>query len=550
MTGSADQPRGAETTPPVSARTYRADALLSLLGLRWFIRLRWGFIFVALAVLAIEAHVFPTTERPHGLLLVLLGMAVVNLIWVGVSRFLLSRARAEARPGQDPNVLRGGQVFANVQVATDLLALTLILRYTGGVENPMAVFYLFHMAIGSLVLRRWQALVQGLWAVGLYTTVGVGELVGRISPHYLFLPGLAPAELYLSSQYVCGVIVVITFAVAGTLYFMLQIASRLDEGERRLRQANKALQLSQKAIQDLQHRRSRFMQTAAHQLKSPLAGIQTLTGLIRDKVVPPEAIRPTCERIMRRCHDGIEQVTGLISFARVQEADPARHRESLACVGKTLKDLFAHFRPMAQEKNITLHCNLPADFDAGGKKGEPLLCHVDPTDLDNCLGNLIENAIKYTPGPGTVTVTVARGGPRDASSAAAPAASEQASGREGAFLTVSVSDTGMGIDPKLLGDRSGPGGPGTMFDAFRRGEQALAAGIPGTGLGLSIVQEVVEQAGGRIQVRSRPGEGSTFTVSFPAHRMLPEGPTVRDTRSSEIVIEHPQPEDKQPPEQG
>jgi signal transduction histidine kinase len=72
----------------------------------------------------------------------------------------------------------------------------------------------------------------------------------------------------------------------------------------------------------------------------------------------------------------------------------------------------------------------------------------------------------------------------------------------------------MGLDPSLAQPADGEPGHEAVFDAFRRGANVIAAGIPGTGLGLSIVREVVEQAGGRIIVSSRPGQGSSFTVAF------------------------------------
>ena len=150
-----------------------------------------------------------------------------------------------------------------------------------------------------------------------------------------------------------------------------------------------------------------------------------------------------------------------------------------------------------------------------------LCVNVDQQDLSDCAGNLIENAIKYTPGPGSVTVRVAAETPS--------AGSEE--------VSIAVTDTGMGINPELLVSEDGTPGQAPIFDAFRRGNNALTAGIPGTGLGLSIVREIVEQAGGRIRVTSRPKEGSTFTITFPTRRTSPGAPAVRDTRAGEIVLE-------------
>jgi signal transduction histidine kinase len=266
------------------------------------------------------------------------------------------------------------------------------------------------------------------------------------------------------------------------------------------------------------------MRTAAHQLKSPLAVIQTLTDLIRNNIVPPDEVAGTCDKIVRRCNEGIAQVGELLTLARVQEADPARHTQAEADVCKVVSELCGRFRPLAEKKRIDLDCHLP--------EVDELRVNVDPQDLSDCLGNLIENAIRYTPGPGRVTVT---------------AAAESPAGRPGE-VSINVTDTGMGINQELLVSPDGAPGHEPVFDAFRRGNNALAAGIPGTGLGLSIVREIVEQAGGRIRVASRPNEGSSFTVSFPTRRETARPPGVRDTRASEVVSEPGKPGNETPAE--
>ncbi len=84
---------------------------------------------------------------------------------------------------------------------------------------------------------------------------------------------MAGTNLHQHGAYVAASISVLAAGVAGTLFFMLQTAARLDEGERRLHHVMEALETSKLAIADLNQRRSRFMQTAAHQLKSPLTGM-------------------------------------------------------------------------------------------------------------------------------------------------------------------------------------------------------------------------------------------------------------------------------------
>ncbi len=494
----------------LGARDYpRAAALVTMLRLHWFIRLRWVFLVAAVVVLAIERLALPEVQRPLlGLIVVLAVLGGVNLGWMALSHLLFRRFREEISSAPRRYV----ELFANAQIAVDLLLLTCILRFTGGVENPAAIFYLFHMAIIALLLQRWQAILNGIWALTLYAVLVIGEWREWIAPHYSFLPQCT-IELHNMPEFVFSSLAIMACGILGTLYFTLQIARRLQTREQALRNANEALRTSQIAIQDLQERRSRFMQTAAHQLKSPLAVIQTLTELIRGKIVPPEAVVGTCGKIIHRCREGIAQVTELLTLARVQEGDPTRHGRSEADVCAVVQRLCEHFKPLAEEQKIALTWQLPDD--------RGLRVSVDQQDLRDCAGNLIENALKYTPGPGSVTVRVAVEKP--------PHGPEQ--------VTITVTDTGMGINPEVLVSEDGTPGQAPIFDAFRRGNNALTAGIPGTGLGLSIVREVVEQAGGRIRVTSRPKEGSTFTVAFPTRRASAGGPAVRDTRAGEIVLE-------------
>lgn len=517
---------------PTAGKPY---ALVVLLQLHWFIRLRWLFAIAALAILAIERFIAPAAERPSQLLIAVLCVAGINIVWTLVSRLL--RRQLLDPDAETESTIRSGQIFASAQIAVDLLLLTWILALTGGVENPMSVFYLFHIAISGLLLRTWQAVIQATWAVLLYAIMCFGQSFGIIE-YYPFLPHLGPAGLHGLPIYVALVVPVVGLAVFGTLYFTDRIGKVLDQREAMLVETNRALQQSQQVIQDLQLRRSRFMQTAAHQLKSPLAMVQTLANLIRDRIVSDEAgIDATCEKIVRRCRDGIGQVSELLALARVQEADPRRHRESLCNVGQIVTDLCQKAAPIAQERGLAFKTQLPECSD--------LSAFVHPDDLRDCVSNLIENAIKYTR-DGSVEVIVLCGR-RTPQKDSLPRPPKLPDGRTvDDYVYVIVRDTGIGIAEKVITVKDGRDAADSLFDAFRRGSTALEAGIPGTGLGLSIVREVVEQSGGYIHVYSRRDQGSTFTVCFPAERAGP-GPDVRDTRSSHIVVERGDVGDPPPP---
>lgn len=489
-------------------------ALLALLQVHWFIRLRWLFAAGALTALAAERFIVPTARRPAALLAVVLAVAAINVVWVLVARLL--RPRLED-PGADQRVaIRHGQLFVGAQIAIDLLLLTWILALTGGVENPMALFYLFHMAISGLLLRTWQAALQGLWAVLLYSAMAVAQAGGWLT-YYPFMAQLPRTGLFTVPTYVALVITVNALAVLGTLYFTDRIGRVLNRREDVLIRTNVALEQARQAIQLLQERRSHFMQTAARQLRQPLETVRTLAKLVCDGTVrDPPSVRGTCDRIAEQCRAGVNQVAALLTLTRVQDADSRRQRDARADVSRIVRELCAKHAPIASAKGVTLKC-------VGSTEGG-LTAQVQPPDLCDCLGHLIENALKYTPAGGHVEVRVLRGAAGPPCDARALGAGRVASPRVEDFIHVAVADTGIGFGEDVDARGMAATGSGSLFDAFRRGDEALAAGIPGSGLGLTIVRAVVEQAGGYIHVESRPGQGATLTVSLPAAPDNPQPP--------------------------
>ncbi len=347
--------------PALPLAATRSGALAALLQAHWFIRLRWAFVAAALASLGLERFVTPAAVRPPLLVIPILLLAIVNLVWMGIEDYLVRRLRPRAT--DDAGIIRRSLLFANTQVGVDLLLLTVILRYTGGVENPMAMFYLFHMSIGALLLRPWHAIGQGIWAMLLYSGLAVGEHLEWIAPHYDFLPQFPSPGLYARGEFVAAMLVVMAAGVFAMLYFTLHITGRLERRERELHGAHDALRHSRDAIFDLQQRRARLLQTAAHQLKGPLATIETLAGLLADRVVPPDAVAGTYEKIRQRCREGVQQVTELLTLARVQRGDPTRHRRSFTDAAQVAHDKAFEFADTVIEMDDVI-----ALFDVGEER--------------------------------------------------------------------------------------------------------------------------------------------------------------------------------------
>lgn len=168
-------------------------------------------------------------------------------------------------------------------------------------------------------------------------------------------------------------------------------------------------------------------------------------------------------------------VNNLLFLASLDAADGPERPERVQLNG-LVDDVGEVFGVLAEQGGLELETDI----------GDDCCVHGDRTLLHRLLCNLIENAIRYTPPGGRVAVRA---------------------GREDGLCRISVSDTGIGIDPADI-DR--------IFDRFYRAEGSRSRGTGGTGLGLSICRRIAELHGGTIAAESEMGKGTVVTVALPA----------------------------------
>jgi signal transduction histidine kinase len=228
--------------------------------------------------------------------------------------------------------------------------------------------------------------------------------------------------------------------------------------------------------------RDEFLLAASHDLKNPLAAIQGQAQLLRrratragsldrERVLKGLAQIETSTRMMAQLLDEWSDV------ARLQMGEPLH-------LDRQPTDLVALTRQIAAAQQQTTESH-----QIVVKAAEDELVGLwDAMQLARVLGNLLGNAVKYSPAGGTITVALSR--------------DERA---EGAWATLAVRDQGVGIPAADLPH---------IFERFHRGSN-VAGHIAGTGIGLATVRQIVEQHGGTITVESWPDKGSTFTVQLP-----------------------------------
>ncbi len=229
-------------------------------------------------------------------------------------------------------------------------------------------------------------------------------------------------------------------------------------------------------LRRLESLRQEFVANVSHELKTPLSSIKAyaetlLCGAINDKSHNLEFVK-RIEDQADRLH---QLIMDLLSLARIESGDEAYEIHDVD-IEEAVSTCLQEHRPGADAKQIELSSQ-PADED--------LVVRADDEAVRQILENLINNAIKYTPEGGRVTVSW---------------------GRQGKWALIEVADTGIGIEAAHL-DR--------LFERFYRVDKARSRELGGTGLGLSIVKHLAQFFGGNVGVRSQVGKGSTFWVQLP-----------------------------------
>ncbi len=230
--------------------------------------------------------------------------------------------------------------------------------------------------------------------------------------------------------------------------------------------------------------RKDFVANVSHELKTPITSIKGFVETLLDGAIDqPEDARRFLQTVARHVDRLNLIIEDLLFLSRLEQDPTAEHvRLQPGELAEVVSGAVEACRPKAAEKNINLAVECPPGLQA----------MINAPLLEQAMINLVDNAIKYS-GPGNrveLTVRQGDGGPE-----------------------IAVRDWGAGISPKHLP---------RLFERFYRVDQARSRALGGTGLGLAIVKHIAGVHGGRVEVVSAPGEGSTFTLSLTRANSSPQ----------------------------
>ncbi len=235
-------------------------------------------------------------------------------------------------------------------------------------------------------------------------------------------------------------------------------------------------------LQISENKRNRFVSDASHELNTPLASIKLLSDSILHNDMDPDTVKEFVGDIGNEADRLNRMSQKLLTLSRIDhQVDNCTEATQIV---PTIERVVRMLSPYAEENNITLNCNL--------KRDATVLIAED--DLYQVIFNLVENGIKYNINNGQLTISLINTA-NDA--------------------LIRIQDTGVGIPAESLGH---------VFERFYRVDKARSRSTGGSGLGLSIVRNILRKNGGKIDIESTVGVGTTVTVTFPIYHAEEETP--------------------------
>ena len=260
----------------------------------------------------------------------------------------------------------------------------------------------------------------------------------------------------------------------------IRAKKEVEEANRKLEQALDHANILTREAKVANNAKSKFLANMSHEIRTPMNGIMGMLTLALNKE-REEKIREYLT-IAKTCADSLlNLINDILDISKVEAGKLAI--EIIDCnVDEVLSVIYSSMRPSALEKGIGFEVVLMTDV--------PEQIKTDPTRLNQCLVNLVGNAVKFTE-TGGITVELSL---------------EEMGGKP--FVRFDVIDTGIGIPVDQQK---------SIFDKFMQADSSTTRKHGGTGLGLAITKQLTELLGGDLTLTSEPGKGSTFSVILPAN---------------------------------
>lgn len=429
-------------------------------GAYWLVKLRWLAIAGVISVPVIAINLFGMQVEYKFLLSVAAGLVVENILVLLILQLQKKRDIF--------NSINSFKLILNFQIALDLIFLTVILHFTGGIENLFYIFYLFHLVISSMLLSKRNSYFFCFMALLFLCIISYAEYKGFIDHHHLWHQQTDSFHSIKNPGFLVQTILIFGFTSFIIVYMTNAIVSILRKQENELHAYNDQL-LRKDTI------KNEYVLRLTHDIKGHLAAIQINLSLMIDKMIgglnnkQEEALNNVYNRTVR-LSDFVNRLLNL-TYMRLNK----KIELEIFLVHEAVENAISLIQGIAEEKSLCLRYHVDKSLDT---------ITNNKFAFEELISSLVLNAIRYTKDCGKIDVVV-----KDKNES----------------ILIEISDTGIGIPSDEID---------LIFDEFYRASNARAYKPHGTGLGLAIVKQIVNLYQGDIWVESKLNIGTTFFVQF------------------------------------
>jgi signal transduction histidine kinase len=432
----------------------------------WFIKLRYIIVLLLSTFLFTTTFIFKINYSETQLT-----AGVIIIASILFYNFILHRARKYVRL----DVNKFNPLYLSLfQIELDLIALLMLVYYTGGIESPLYMQFVFLVIIGSLILPGILVYTMAAIFIIAFTALTILEGYEVIAHHPI--NGMLNFSLYDNPNYVIAFLFTFAFMTFVSVYLANGMARQLYKREKDLVDSMKKINVAEKEKQ-------KYIMGIVHEIKTPIVAVASYIDIILQKFLGPidETVEEKLVRAKNRTDEGIQMINDVLNVSKLTLYD--QYDEEEFDISEIASGVVKRRKVSAEAHLMKL--KLVDKREQRGKiRGDKFL-------LDIAISNLIGNSIKYGVDGGNVEVTI---------------------NSDSKNLIIEVCDDGVGIpedeQPKIFKD-------------FYRAMNVKKIVSEGSGLGLSVVKRIVERHGGKVEVQSpsrmanRDHPGTCLRIEIP-----------------------------------
>lgn len=413
----------------------------------WFIKIRYGAVLMLLVIYATATYIMKlkfSNEQNIVIIGLLFFILLYNIVLTYLRKFLSSE------PGKF-NPLH----FSLLQMLLDIFALMLLVYFSGSIETPLYMLFIFHMIIGSLILPKNVIYTIATVVVTVFTIIVIGEYNSVIPHHHLV--GFFSSEQKENFNFIVATLGIFIFTIYTTVLITNRIASRLYKREQELKETLDKLNEAEKIKQ-------KYMMGIVHEIKTPIVAAQSIIDVITRGYYGEidKKIEERLNRIKLRTDEALTLINNILRISKLKLFNEIS-KEKIEVI-KILNDVIKEHKENINRKNIILKFN---NYINGNT-----LVEADKTLLKLVFSNVLGNAIKYSVANSEIEILIKYNLMN---------------------IIIEFNDMGIGIPEKDLKN---------IFNQFYRASNISTGKYEGSGLGLTLVKEIIERFNGKIEIKS------------------------------------------------